>query len=476
MNTPAEQFDMNRFIAFGFVLIALFAFLYYQYSGIFKHIVGLETAFETAATYLAIGVVLSAVAIYVRRRKKNALTRSFVAVSALLVIGALISFYTSILSKVGAGGDVLDILDKFLPGSGWDAPAIFILIFIIYFGIFGLSWLISWWLLPVYRHLSQGKVMHSLLAVFLVMVVWPYLITLVSLSASFLEKTQSRIAETNISTITYNVSENEDMFNVQYTGTDIAKRFDFYGGMAMYPDKQRSDMVGLSVIPKPEAVTGEFFVYDTAADETIVQFRGDAGEILFKSGDVCASDDFQSPRTFSPDNTKYASKLVKDRSCEDMLVYDAVTREAKEFSHDGRMLRWLDNQHILLVNKHVWETGSSRQSLGVYDTEERKVRPITSPHDRFKGADSYSRVIGGIGADMAEDRPWLAAANPVEQCEVLLLNPGDKEQIVLNGLPFNGACDGVKWDNSDNSLLIHGQHDGRVYRLDFLPSADVFFD
>lgn len=177
-NYKPENISLTRFIAFGLAIIGLFSlfYYYYSYSGVLRHIVGLEEAFGTASTYLAIGVVLSVIAIYVRRRKKNVLTRIFVATAALLVIGALLSFYTFFFDHVGVASDIAHVI---FPGSGWDSAAgFFIPIFVLYFVIFGLSWLISRWLLPVYRHLSQGKVIHSLLAAFLAIALSPFFIFL----------------------------------------------------------------------------------------------------------------------------------------------------------------------------------------------------------------------------------------------------------------------------------------------------------
>lgn len=186
MNTSNQQqgykpanIPITRLIAVGLALIGLSVFLYHAYSNVFRHIVGLEEAFASSAMLLAFGVVLSGVAIYVRRRKKDALTKIFVAVTALLVIGALLSFYIFLVSLVGAGSDILDI---FFPGSGWSIAPMIISVFLIQLSIFGLSWLISWWLLPVYRHLSQGKVMHSLLAAFLALMIWPILELIVELT------------------------------------------------------------------------------------------------------------------------------------------------------------------------------------------------------------------------------------------------------------------------------------------------------
>lgn len=182
-----ENVSLTRFIVFGLAIIGVFILYYYyynSYSGILSHIVGLEEAFGTASTHLAIGVVLSVIAIYVRRRKKNVLTRIFVATAALLVIGALLSFYTFLFDHAGFTSDIAHLI---FPGSGWDSAAgFFIPIFVFYLAIFGLSWVISLWLLPVYQHLSQGKVIHSVLAAFLAMALSPFLIFLTSSISNYL--------------------------------------------------------------------------------------------------------------------------------------------------------------------------------------------------------------------------------------------------------------------------------------------------
>ncbi|MEX2515136.1 MAG: hypothetical protein WD335_03335 [Candidatus Paceibacterota bacterium] len=481
MNTPDAQqapelanqsdkanFPIVRTIVVGIFLIGAFVVPYFGFPFFVENLVGLEDAFTTGLILLAIGVVVSAIAIYVRRRWKNGYTRFFICLAALMTIGSFLLFYGHFFSLVGN-----DITATLFPQSGL-AGALFIIPFFAMITAGGMSWLISWWLLPVYRYLSKSRVMHSLLAAVLAIMIWPLLGYLLSAPAIIQGGIERRAAEGEITSVTYDVSEHSDIFNVQFTGT-ASRLYHFNGGSSASRNNQRPGTSGLTVVPKSADVDGEFFIYDNSVTgETYVQFRDSSGEVLAESSNVCTYD-FSAPRTFSPDNTKYASQLSIDGLCEDLFVYDATTREAKTFSNPGRMIRWLDNEHALLVNIYS-------KNMRVYDTEEQKIQPITVPHDRFNGGEYNPMTTSELGADVTEGKPWLAVANTIEDgeaCEVLLLNPQEKRQIVLNGFPFDSGCDGVKWEEDFSSLLIHEESEefrglGREYRLEFLPSGDIF--
>jgi|AntRauTorcE11897_2_1112592.scaffolds.fasta_scaffold01200_12 hypothetical protein len=463
--TDYKHFSILRTVVVGLILIAFFAIPYFGYPFFTKNLVGLEGTFKTGLILLAISTVISLLAIFARRRWKNGFTRAGIILAALMTIGSLLLFFGHSLRLVGN-----NITASLFSQSGL-AGALFIIPFFSMIAAGGLSWLISWWLLPMYRYLSRGKVMHSLLAAFLALFIWSLLGYVLSVPAMIQGGVEKRAIQQELTTVTYDVSKNTDMFDVQSSDLPRKSFEDSFPAAESRP----LGISGITVVPKPAAVSGEFFVQkNPATGATIVQFRDSSGQVLEESGDVCAYD-FLAPKTFTSDQTKYASQVVKRGLCEELFVYDATKQKATTLSDPGRMFRWLDNQYALLFDY-------DRNILKVYDSKEESVRAITVPDDRFRGADFNPMSMVELGTSVAEDKPWLALANPTkgeESCEILLLDLRNKKQVVLTGLPADSGCSAAGWGEGNQSVLVYKEGTQIVgsfptYRLKFLGSDSIF--
>lgn len=183
---PARIFII-RTIVVGIILIVTFAIPYYSPSFFQENLVALKDAFKTGLIYLAISITASAVAIYIRRNKKSKLTRIFITATALMTIGSFLLFYSYYFQLVGK--DVTTIL---LPQSGLGEAIIITSLFAL-IAVAKVSLLLSWWLLPLYRHLSHGEVIHTLRAAVLAVLLLPLFGFLVNTPSTIQELTGTLI-------------------------------------------------------------------------------------------------------------------------------------------------------------------------------------------------------------------------------------------------------------------------------------------
>lgn len=163
---PTETFITRTTVAI-IALIGTFAIPYYSSLLFDETLSRLEAAYKIALIFLVIAVMLSAIAVYIRRRKKNMFTRFTVAATALMTIGSFALFYNHYLQLL-----FVDITIALFPeissGEGTVILSLFLLI-----AVAGVSWLISWWLLPFYQYFTKDKVMHSFRAAVLAVLLLP---------------------------------------------------------------------------------------------------------------------------------------------------------------------------------------------------------------------------------------------------------------------------------------------------------------
>lgn len=174
MNTQDEQQNVNPMETFTIrttvaiiILIGTFAIPYYNSSIFEETLSGLEAAYKISLILLVVALVLSAIAVYIRRRKKNIFTRFIAAATALMTIGSIVLFYNYYLQLLFVDITIA-LFPEISPGEGTVIISIFILI-----AVAGVSWLISWWLLPFYRYFTKDTVMHSFRAAVLAVLLLP---------------------------------------------------------------------------------------------------------------------------------------------------------------------------------------------------------------------------------------------------------------------------------------------------------------